>query len=137
MLGFLFSNDWKDWFCKLKWQFISFKFLAFWTFVVLLAASELGLIYIYKYSIRITTSLFKAGYITKDHVATIITHTQTTLFDIALSHLLVFFGAAIASIIAIKGVSYWTNSKQTSAAIDKVESIQKEDLKQYLPKKGQ
>ena len=136
MLNFLYSDDWKAWFCKLKWHFISFKFLSFWTFIVLLIGSVASLFYVYAYSIKVTSELYKRGLLTKDHVSTIITHVQTTLFDVALSHLLIFFGAAITSVIAIKGVSYWTNAKQTSTAINKVDNIQKEDLKQYLPKKG-
>ena len=137
MFQFLYSDDWKAWFCKLKWQFISFKFLAFWTLLIMLAGSGVGLALVYRYSLKILKELYKSGYLTKDHVSAIIMHTQTTLFDVALSHLLMFFGTAIAAIITIKGVSYWTDSKQTSAAIGKLDTIQKEDLKQYLPKKGQ
>ena len=102
MLG---QSDWKEWFSKIKWQLISFKFLSFWVFILLLVFSLLSLGLMYKYSIVVASDLFKKGYITKENVTTIITHSQTVLFDVSLSHLLLFFGAAIGSVIAIKGVS--------------------------------
>lgn len=132
MLG---QTDWKDWICKIKWQLISFKFIAFWIFTILLTGSGICLALLHSYSIAVARDLYSKGFITKDHLATIITHSQTVLFDIALSHLLIFFGAIMGSIVAIKGVSYWTDSKKTTEIINKTENV--DDLKKFLPKKGQ
>lgn len=125
--------DWKNFWCKFKWQFISFKFLSFWTFIILLIVAGMSLFKIFMVSVAFSKELYTLGFIEKKNVAELIMHSQTVLFDTALSHILLFFGAVIGSIIAIKGVSYWTNSTQKTATI---KAITKEniDLKAFLPK---
>lgn len=131
-------SDWKLWFSKLKWQLISFKFLAFWTVIFMMIGCWRSLGALQERSVVVATELFKKGYITKDHVATIITHSQTVLYDSALSHLLIFCGAILASIITLKGVSYWQEGKTKAAVIQKMNGdATKEDLKQFLPRQGQ
>lgn len=128
----------KTWFSKICWQLISFKFLSFWTSVVLLVVTWLSLEGLFDKSIKTAESLFSKGYITKEAVTAIITHSQTTIYDQALSHLLIFFAALFASIFAIKGVSYYTDSKTTQAVLNKMENNStEEDLKKFLPKAGQ
>lgn len=129
-------KDWCDWFAKLKWQLISFKFLSFWVFIVLLVGSWYSLAKIHERAISVAETLFKNKMINQAGVVTIITHSYSVLYDAALSHLLIFFGATIASVIAIKGMSYFTDSQKTRAVISKMESSNEEDLKKYLPKNG-
>ena len=132
------KSDWKEWINKLKWQLISFKFLSFWTAIVLLVGSWFSLEELHDKSIAVATALYKQGFLTKDNLTTIITHSQTVLYDAALSHILIFSAAVITGILAIKGMSYYTDSKQTSEVIKKLDdnSSSGEDLKKFLPKKG-
>lgn len=130
-------EDWTDWWGKLKWQLISFKFLSFWTCITMLILAWLSLIQLYERSIDVAKDLYKHEYIAKEDVSKIVTHTMTTLFDSALSHILIFAGATLTCIVAVKGVSYYTNSKQTSEVIRKLDGdTTKEDLKKFLPKRG-
>jgi hypothetical protein len=133
------GSDWTAWFTKIKWQLVSFKFIAFVIFSTFLASSWVGLSILHIRSIQTAERLYKLGYIGKDHVSTIITHSQTVLYDIALSHLLLFFGTILTAIIAIKGVSYVTNTKRVVEAMKKLEpeASNKENLKQFLQKPGE
>ena len=132
-------SDWSAWFAKIKWQLVSFKFISFVVFSIFLALSWVGLAELHSRSILTAERLYKLGYITKDHVSTIITHSQTVLYDIALSHLLLFFGTILTAIIAIKGVSYVTNTKRAVEVMKKLEpeSSSKENLKKFLQKPGE
>ena len=126
------------WLQKVGWQLISFKFLSFWVSVILLVLCWGSLQVIFLQTVDIATTLHKQGYINQDAVKEIITHSLTTLYDSALSHILVFAGVIISGIMTIKGVSYYTDSKQTQAVIHKMNGdATKEDLKKFLPKKGQ
>lgn len=130
-------SDWKDWFWKIKWQLISFKFQSFWISILLLVASWWSLAALHDKSIHTAEKLFKLKYIDQNSVTNIITHSQTVLFDVALGHILTFSGVILTSIIAIKGVSYYTNHKTTEAVLKKMNGdTTKEDLKRFLPKKG-
>jgi hypothetical protein len=127
-----------SWLSKLGWQLISFKFLSFWVGIVLLVGTWLSLSNLFDSSVKTAELLYSKGYITKDGVTSIITHSQTILYDQALSHALIFFAAMFASIFAIKGVSYYTESKTTQAVLNKMnDDSSKEDLKKFLPKAGQ
>lgn len=132
-------SDWSAWFAKIKWQLVSFKCISFVVFSIFLALSWIGLFELHSRSILTAERLYKLGYITKDHVSTIITHSQTVLYDIALSHLLLFFGTILTAIIAIKGVSYVTNTKRAVEVMKKLEpeSSSKENLKKFLQKPGE
>lgn len=132
-------SDWSAWFAKIKWQLVSFKFISFVVFSIFLALSWIGLSELHSRSVITAERLYKLGYITKDHVSTIITHSQTVLYDIALSHLLLFFGTILTAIIAIKGVSYVTNTKRAVEVMKKLEpeSSNKENLKKFLQKPGE
>lgn len=131
------KEDWKEWLNKLKWQIISFKFLSFWVAIILLVSVWFSLERLHNKSVKVATDLYKADIIEKGSVTTIITHSQTTLYSSALSHILIFAGACITGIFAIKGVSYYTDSKQAQTVINKINGdATKEDLKKFLPKKG-
>lgn len=136
-MSLLDKEDWTNWLGKLKWQLISFKFLAFWTFIFLLIGAWLSLKVILLEVIERSTALYKLGYLTKEGLATIITHTETVLYDSALSHVLLFSTAVITGILAIKGVSYYTDGKSTSEVIKKLDTgTSNADLKKFLPKQG-
>lgn len=135
-MSFIDVNDWRAFWGKIKWQLISFKFLSFWTFVFLLVTAWGSLVAIYYKSLKTVKELYVANMITQEQVSQIIINTQNTLFDTALSNILIFSGAILGSIIAIKGVSYWTNSEQVKEVIKKTEMNGSEDLKQFLPKNG-
>lgn len=126
-----------SWLSKLGWQLISFKFLSFWVSVTLLVSSWISLDHLLEKSVATAERLYSKGYISKEGVANIVTHSQTILYDQALSHLLIFFAALFASVFAVKGVSYFTDSKTTQAVLNKMNGdTTKEDLKQFLPKAG-
>ena len=132
------KQDWKLWFKKLKWELISFKFLSFRALVILLILSWFSLSNLHETSIEVAKTLHTEKFIETKDVSGLITHSQTVLYDKALSHLLVFFGAVLAAVIAIKGVSYWTESKQTSEVIKKLNGdTTKDDLKKFLPRRKQ
>jgi hypothetical protein len=129
------SSDWQGWGNKLKWQLISFKFLAFWAFVGMLIAAFRCLWDFYFKTIDIATGLCKAGLLSKADLSQIIMHTQSVIFDSAFSHVLLFAGTAITSIIAIKGVNYYTDNKRTVEAIRRMDNTTheaKEDLKKFI-----
>lgn len=131
------KEDWKDWFNKLKWQLISFKFISFWTAIVLLVCAWISLEHIQDKTVETAKELYKLEYITKDNVANIITHSQTVLYDSALSHILIFAAACITGILTVKGISYYTDGKQTQTVINKMNGdATKEDLKKFLPRRG-
>lgn len=138
-MSFFDKEDWSNWIAKVKWQLISFKFLAFWVFTLLIIFFWYSIERLHNHVVYTAKDLFTGGYIKQADVATIITHSQTVLYDVALSHILLFLGAILASVIAIKGVSYYTDGQKTKAVIDKIgptEGETAEDLKQFLPKKG-
>ena len=132
--------DWQDWARKIRWQLASFKSLAFWSFIILLITAFRCLWHIYFRTIEASTELYKLGYLTKDGLSNIITHSQTVIFDTALSHVLIFAGTAITAIIAIQGVNYVTDARKTSEVLKKMDTPNtpkgKEDLKAFLPKPG-
>jgi len=126
-----------EWIQKLLWQVISFKFLSFWVSIVLLVLSWVSLGHLYEASTHTAERLYKQGFITKEGATQIITHSQTVLYDQALSHLLLFFAAIFASVFAVKGMSYYTDSVTTKAVINKMpEQTSPDDLKKYLPTSG-
>lgn len=130
-------NDWRQWWGKVKWQLISFKFLSFWTFILLSIGSCYWLWLVYFKTIYILEKLVQNNILPKEKLSEIIINIQNILFNTALSNILLFFGTSLASVIAIKGVSYYTNSKNTVEAIKKIDSnpSAKEDLKQFFVKK--
>ena len=124
------SPDWSDWLSKIRWQLISFKFLAFWIFVLLFILACLGLGFLYFKTIAIVTVLYQSGFITKESFATIIIHIQSVLFETALANILLFMGTIMTSIIAIKGISYVTYTKRAVEAIKSPTPT--ENLKQFI-----
>ena len=127
-------QDWKEWFKKLKWHLISFKFLSFYTVIALLVAAWLSLERMQHKTVMIAKELYKEEYIAKAAVADIIKHSQTVLFDSALNHIAVAASVVLSAIIAIKGVSYVMKSKQTSEVVKKMENGQlAKNLKRFLP----
>jgi len=131
------KEDWKEWFLKFKWNFISFKFQAFWSSIVLFILSGYFICFVYLKSIDVVIFLHEKGYISKESVESIIIHTQSVLYDKALSSLLIFFGTLLTSIIAVKGVHYFSESQKYKAVVDKLKhdgSEEDRDLKKYLPK---
>lgn len=129
-------EDWGSWFNKLKWQLISFKFISFWTAIILLVAAWISLDTLQDKTVTTAKELYKQEYITKDNVTTLITHSQTVLYDAALSHILIFAAACITGILAIRGVSYYTDHQERREVIKKLNGdATKEDLKKFLPKK--
>lgn len=136
-MSLLDKKDWKLWFKKLKWELISFKFLSFWTLICLLILCWWSLAKLHTNSIEVAKSLKTEGYIEKEAVSALIIHSQTVIYEKALGHVLLFFGTVLVSIIAIKGVSYWTDSNQTAELIKKLDSTStNEDLKKFLPNKS-
>ncbi len=131
------KEDWKAFWCKLKWQFISFKFLSFWAYTTLLICFWFSLEHLHQQSIKYAKEMFKEELITSAQVTELINHSQTVLYDTTLSHLLLFLGTIITAIIAIKGVSYVTEGQRKRAVINKIgDSAEKnEDLKKFLPKR--
>lgn len=129
------NSDWSAWFRKIRWQFISFKVQAFWVFSVCLVASWLHVVHIYKDTVKSAKELFSGGFITQEGVVQMITGAQKTLFETALNHILTFAGVILTGILAIKGFSYFTSSKQTTKVIEKMgDDVSMDDLKQFLPK---
>lgn len=131
--------EWRAWFSKIKWQLISFKFLSFWVSIGLLIAAWVSLFNIFEYTVRVAIDLHEKDYISGAELTDIINHSQSIMFNSALSHVLVLSGAILASIVAIRGVSYYTESKTTCEALKKVESNKPkstEDLKKFLYPRG-
>lgn len=123
------------WWGRIKWSLVSFKVWAFLIFILLLILSWLSLIEIDNASKLSAQELFKLGFISKEGVVSIMNTSKTVLFQSALSSLLLFFGTCITAIIAIKGVSYYTNGQQTRAVMDKMHQQDANvDLKKFLPK---
>jgi hypothetical protein len=138
-MGIIDYSDWKQFWCKLKWQLISFKFLSFWAYTILLIFFWFSLEHLHQQSIMYAKEMFKEKLITSVQVSELINHSQTTLYDTALSHLLLFLGTIVTAILAIKGVSYVTEGQKERSVINKMssESVEdKENLKKFLPKKG-
>ena len=128
-----------SWFSKVKWQIISFKFLAFWVSIGLLVTAWVSIVRTYQYTIDTTTTLYEKKIIDSNQFTAIITHTQDVLFNLALGHVLVLAGAILAGIIALKGVSYYTEGKNTVQALkqlDKPSVPSLRYLKKFLPPNG-
>lgn len=129
-------EDWKEWFRKLKWQTISFKFLSFFSVLILLVLFWLSLEEVFKRTVSIAKDLKEGGYVTQEGVTEIVTKSQSVLYDSALSHLMVAGAAVLAAIIAIKGVSYFVNGNQINNVVKKMENGNiKDNLSRFLPKK--
>ncbi len=136
------KNDWSDWFAKLKWQLISFKFLSFVAVLILLVLTWLSLDRLFLQTVELAKDLKTNGFISEEGVKEIILRSQVILYDNTFSHLMITAGAVLASIIAIKGVSYVVDGnklKDMSKAIEASSgdtSKVLEDLKRFLPKRG-
>jgi len=137
-MGFIDKEDWKCFWRKLKWQLISFKFLSFWAYTGLLVFFWYSLESLHHHSIEYAQDMFKEKLITSTQVSELINHSQTVLYDTALSHLLLFLGTIITALVAIKGVSYVTEGQRSRTVINKMgeNTERNEDLKKFLPKKG-
>jgi len=130
------SDETKAWLSKIRWQLISFKFLSFWAFVIILVGLWFSLESLHVMSIDVAKELYTGQFIDKVQVTTIITTSQEILYNKALSHILTFIGAILAAIIAIKGVSYWTESSTTKEALKKVNGNEdvNNNLRKFLKK---
>jgi len=128
-------QDWRDYWNKIKWQLISFKFLSFWAYTGLLFFFWRSLDTLHKQSIDYAKEMFKEHLITSAQVSELINHSQTVLFDTALSHLLIFLATILTALIAIKGVSYITDGQKERVIINKMSDNAESNanLKKYLP----
>ena len=137
-MSYIDYEDWKDFWSKLKWQLISFKFLSFWAYTLLLLFFWYSIEHLHKQTILTSQDMLKNKLITSPQLSDIIKHSQTTLYDVALSHILIFLGTIITAIIAVKGVSYVTQGQKERSIINKLSDNPEnnENLKKFLPKKG-
>jgi hypothetical protein len=129
-------EDWKEWGNKLKWNLISFKFLSFYTVIGILLASWYALERIYKETISTAKELHSEGLIDQQGVFELIKHIQTVLFDSAVGHIAVAASVVLSAIIAAKMVSYYSDSRQASEVVKKLENGQLSgNLDRFLPKR--
>lgn len=127
------SDDWDEWFTKLKWQLISFKYVSFFTSLFLLIVGWLAVNNAHNTTVDTVKVLFKEGYIDQAAVASIITHSQTVLYDNVLNHLFVAASVILSAIIAIKGVTEYIAIKQNTEVVKKLDdSAVKDNLKRFL-----
>jgi hypothetical protein len=118
-------DDWVNWGNKLKWLFISFKFVAFFGFCGLLISLWYGLGKAFQRSVEIATGLHSAGYIKDTQVVEIVNTSQTLLYDKVIGHASV---VAVGVLVAIVGL------KALSEKIDGDVAKSGADLKKYLKK---
>jgi hypothetical protein len=128
-------SDWKKWFRKIKWQLISFKFLSFFGVLSLLVAVWFSLESLFVKTVGIAEELYKKEFITQEGLSDIITKAHSTLYNDALGHLLVAAAAVLTAVIAIKGVTYFTESRQTTEVVKKLHNGElSSNLERFLPR---
>jgi len=120
--------DWVDWANKLKWSFISFKFLSFFGFCGLLVLLWFGLERAFNKTVAIATSLYTSGHITDEHLTNIINTAQTVYYDSVIGHVSILAAAVLVSIIGLKIMSERVESELAKAG------KKTKDLKKFLKK---
>jgi signal transduction histidine kinase len=129
-------QDWGDWFGKLKWQLISFKFISFCTIILLVVLFWFSLERILFRIIDATMHLKEMEVIEPSAASEIIIKSQAILYDKTISHFALAVTAVLTSIIAIKGVSYVMKAKQTQEVVKKMQNGDlSSNLKKFLPRK--
>jgi len=121
-------SDWLSWGNKLKWSFISFKFLSFFGFCGLLVLLWFGLERTFQKTIDMATNLHTSGHITQDHLTEIINTAQTVYYDNVIGHVSILAAAVLVAIIGLKMISEKVESEM--AKVGKT----KKDLKKFLKK---
>jgi len=129
------KQDWEDWVLKLKWQLISFKFLSF-SVVLYLLVKAWGILHkVYMENVALVESLYEKQVLSKSGASEVLMHTQTVLYDSALSHMLTAVTTILTAIIAIKGVSYFTHSRQLTEVVKKLGNGHVEkNISKFLPR---
>lgn len=125
-------KDWREWWAKIKWLLISFRFLAFTAISIMLISFWISLISVYKYTLDIVKEYKFEGILTEEASEKVITHLQTVLFDLTIGHVSLAFTAVMTGIIALKGVQFFVKSsenkellKQANTENSRVEDLQK------------
>jgi len=118
--------DWAAWANKLKWSFISFKFLAFFGFCGLLVAFWFGLQRAFQKSVEVATGLYSADYIEKEHVKDIVIQAQNVLYNEAVGHVTILAAAVMVSIVGLKMMAERVESKLSEKS---------DKLSKYIEKK--
>lgn len=129
-------EDWAEWWRKIKWQLISFKFISFCLIIVLAVLLWSSLDDVLFKVINAVRELSKEGVIDANGAKEVINQTQKVLYDSALGHAATVFTAALTAIIAIKGVSYVMKAKQTQEVVKKLENGDlNNSLDKFMPKR--
>jgi hypothetical protein len=95
-------EDWGAWFTKLKWSFISFKFLSFFGFCGLLVAFWYGAQQAFQKTVEVATGLYKGEFIEKEHVKEIVINGQNAIYDHAFGHVATVAVGVLVAIVALK-----------------------------------
>lgn len=128
-------KDWREWWAKIKWLLISFRFLAFTAISIMLVSFWVSLIHVYEYTIDVVKAYKDEGILTEEASQAVITHLQTVLFDSTVGHVSVAFTAVMTGIIALKGVQFYVRSSETRELLKQANTDQPvEELKKWLPK---
>lgn len=120
-------QDWAEWFTKLKWSFISFRFLSFFGFCGLLIAFWKGLEVAFMQSVNVATELHVRGYIDKEHVKDIITQAQNVLYNEAVGHVSILAAGVLIAIVGLKMVSDHIEGKLAEQGKDLRKYVKKND----------
>jgi len=129
-------SDWSEWLVKLKWYLISFKIISFATVVALLIFFWGSLWKAFINTVEVAKDLKEKGIVTEEGASDIIVKAQTILYDSTFGHGMLAVTAIVSAIIAIKGVGYVMDSKQTQEVVKKLGNGEtKESLQKFLPKR--
>ena len=123
------ASDWVSWANKLKWHFISFKFLAFFGFCGLLVLLWYGLERAFSKTVEIATALHASGHIEEEHVTKIVTTAQTVYYDNVIGHVSLLAAAVLVAIIGLKMIS-----EKVEGDISKATGKAAKDLKNFMKK---
>lgn len=120
-------QDWSHWFTKLKWSFISFKFLSFFGFCGLLVCFWYGSQKALKEGVEVAKALHKEGFIKEEHVKEIVINGQTAIYDHAFGHVATVAVGVLVAIVALKAVAQHVEGKLVESGKDLNKYIKKND----------
>ena len=121
------ASDWAAWCSKLKWHFISFKFLSFFGFCSLLVLFWFGLEKAFQKSVEVATALYSGGYIEKEHVKEIITQAQNVLYNEAVGHVTILGAAVLVAIVGLKMMAERVEGALAEKGKDLTKYVKKND----------
>lgn len=132
------ARDWGSWFRRIKWLFASFKFLSFFSVLLVSVAFWVGLGVVFDNTVDVVTALHQKGLIDNAHVKDITVKAYDVLYDKAVGHFSVFLTGVLVAIVGAKMVSEYGEGKvRTEVAKEAAKNgkiTNGDDLEKFLPK---